>query len=69
MRHIVLCFEDVAEREGLSKQLLVRCTQLKAAKELTFDSSILRRVPEHLRSRFLRAVAAASTEGTQKFLK
>jgi hypothetical protein len=66
MRRIVLSFENVkGEHEVLFEALAGSCTQLKAAKELTFDSSILRRVPELLRSRFLKAVAAESaTEGS-----
>eukprot|EP00953_Heterococcus_sp_UTEX-ZZ885_P029729 15764-Heterococcus_DN1.PRE.3 len=61
MRRIVLSFEDAkGEHEVLFEALADSCTQLKAANELTFDSSILRRVPELLRSRFLKAVAAES---------
>jgi hypothetical protein len=65
MRRIVLSFNcGKAEHEVLFEALAGSCTQLKAAKQLTFESSVLQRVPEHLRSRFLSAVAAASaTEG------
>jgi hypothetical protein len=68
MRRIVSSFNlGKAEHEVLFEALAGSCTQLKAAKELTFDSSVLQRVPEHLRSRFLSAVAAASaTEGGTK---
>jgi hypothetical protein len=67
MRRIVLSFDNsLNEHEVLFEALTAgSCTQLKAAKELTFESTMLQRVPEHLRSRFLKAVAAASaTEGT-----
>eukprot|EP00953_Heterococcus_sp_UTEX-ZZ885_P011433 6617-Heterococcus_DN1.PRE.1 len=69
MRRIVSSFNlGKAEHEVLFEALAGSCTQLKAAKKLTFESSVLQRVPEHLRSRFLSAVAAASaTEGGPQF--
>jgi hypothetical protein len=41
------------EHEALAKALTAAgCTQLKAAQELTLDSSVLQSLPKHLRSPF-----------------
>jgi hypothetical protein len=71
MRRIVISFKErlSTEHELLFQALTAgSCTQLEAAKELTFESSVLQRVPEYVRFRFLKAVAAATaTEGKISF--